>query len=149
VKSADKVWLTCCALHNWLLEIDGLDEHWDLGILVDWERELGQIDQQDLDQYVIPFACRRLNNPSLDRRYDTSGMGHGIDRIPNRIQNDGNDGDVINLNDINVNDDDISVNDDDVNDDDINVNDDDVNRENRHVQLVRNLSMVFFRERLI
>ena len=26
VESADKIWLTCCALHNWLLETDGLDE---------------------------------------------------------------------------------------------------------------------------
>ena len=25
----DKVWLTCCALHNWLLDIDGLDKDWD------------------------------------------------------------------------------------------------------------------------
>ena len=23
VDSADKDWLTCCALHNWLLEVDG------------------------------------------------------------------------------------------------------------------------------
>jgi hypothetical protein len=22
------VWLTCCALHNWLLEVDGLKEEW-------------------------------------------------------------------------------------------------------------------------
>jgi hypothetical protein len=25
-QSADKIFLTCCALHNWLLEIDGLNE---------------------------------------------------------------------------------------------------------------------------
>jgi hypothetical protein len=25
VESADHVWLTCCALHNMLLEVDGLD----------------------------------------------------------------------------------------------------------------------------
>ena len=29
VEAVDKVWLTCCALHNWLLEIDGLDADWD------------------------------------------------------------------------------------------------------------------------
>ena len=23
VESVDKIWLSCCALHNWLLEIDG------------------------------------------------------------------------------------------------------------------------------
>ena len=26
--TADKVWRTCCALHNYLLDIDGLDEMW-------------------------------------------------------------------------------------------------------------------------
>ncbi len=26
VEVVDKVWKTCCALHNWLLEIDGLME---------------------------------------------------------------------------------------------------------------------------
>ena len=23
INNTDKIWLTCCALHNWLLEIDG------------------------------------------------------------------------------------------------------------------------------
>ena len=26
VDSVDSVWLTCCALHNWLLELDGLTD---------------------------------------------------------------------------------------------------------------------------
>ena len=25
----DQIWKTCCALHNWLLQIDGLDTAWD------------------------------------------------------------------------------------------------------------------------
>jgi hypothetical protein len=28
VEKVDKVWFTCCALHNWLLEIDGLNGQW-------------------------------------------------------------------------------------------------------------------------
>jgi hypothetical protein len=28
VDAVDKIWLTCCALHNWLLEIDGLNAKW-------------------------------------------------------------------------------------------------------------------------
>ena len=28
VDKVDKVWLMCCALHNWLLVIDGLSEEW-------------------------------------------------------------------------------------------------------------------------
>ena len=27
-KTVDSVWKTCCALHNWLLEVDGLDNTW-------------------------------------------------------------------------------------------------------------------------
>ena len=29
VEAVDKIWLTCCALHNLLLEINGLDKAWD------------------------------------------------------------------------------------------------------------------------
>ena len=28
-QAVDQVWLTCCAFHNMLLEIDGLDDQWD------------------------------------------------------------------------------------------------------------------------
>jgi hypothetical protein len=28
VDAVDSVWFSCCALHNWLLEIDGLTEKW-------------------------------------------------------------------------------------------------------------------------
>jgi hypothetical protein len=28
VDAVDYVWLTCCALHNWLLDIDGFTEEW-------------------------------------------------------------------------------------------------------------------------
>ena len=32
VDSVDYVWFTCCALHNWLLDIDGLSKKWVGGI---------------------------------------------------------------------------------------------------------------------
>ncbi len=32
VLKADNVWLTCCALHNWLLEIDGFGGVWNGGV---------------------------------------------------------------------------------------------------------------------
>ena len=70
VDAADRVWMTCCALHNWLLEIDGLDEHWENGVPSSWEGESGQFRAGD-----TPFAINRL--------YDTSAMGAGIDRIHN------------------------------------------------------------------
>ena len=60
--------MTCCALHNLLLEEDGLS--------VDWFGEIGLFDY-DEDSDKIPFAMRRLQNPSLRRNYDSSGMGPG------------------------------------------------------------------------
>lgn len=65
--AADKIWATCCALHNWLLEVDGLNEPWD-GVL-------GEVDAEDLE--TTPFALRRLASPSEYRNYDTSGIGPG------------------------------------------------------------------------
>ena len=35
----DQVWLTCCALHNMLLFVDGLDAGWEKGDLSFWEKE--------------------------------------------------------------------------------------------------------------
>lgn len=32
-KPADNIWRTCCALHNWLLENDGMDVPWDQSIV--------------------------------------------------------------------------------------------------------------------
>ena len=62
-----------------LLEIDGLNKGWDQGYTTsDWEGDLGNIDEEDLDAYV-PFAMRRLHNPAGSRNYDTSGMGRGDD----------------------------------------------------------------------
>lgn len=31
-ESADKIFHTCCALHNWLLESDGIDDDWEDGV---------------------------------------------------------------------------------------------------------------------
>jgi hypothetical protein len=39
--SADKVWLTCCALHNWLLHVDGWDEEWLNGMSSEWKNRTG------------------------------------------------------------------------------------------------------------
>ena len=68
VDVADNIWMTCCALHNLLLEEDGLS--------VDWGGEIGLFDY-DEESDKIPFAMRRLQNPSLRRNYDSSGMGPG------------------------------------------------------------------------
>jgi hypothetical protein len=58
-KAADNIWLTCCAFHNFLIEVDGLDEKWQHGIQSDWEGTLGNNDVQEL-RNMAPFAIRRL-----------------------------------------------------------------------------------------
>lgn len=76
VEAVDKIWLTCCALHNWLLEVDGLDKAWDgTGIATsDWEGELGNHDFTGL-----PEPLARLTATLDARNYDRSGMGRGSD----------------------------------------------------------------------
>ncbi len=71
-ESVDRVWLTCCALHNWLLEVDGLDQPWD-GVnatTTEWESDLGQLDDTD-----VPLALRRIMSPAEIRGYDSSTVG--------------------------------------------------------------------------
>jgi hypothetical protein len=48
VEPADKIWKTCCALHNLLLDVDGLDEKWEYGVPSDWEGALGNHDDYDV-----------------------------------------------------------------------------------------------------
>lgn len=75
-QSVDRVWLTCCALHNWLLEIDGLDQTWD-GVNAtasEWESEFGELDEED-----APMAIRNLLSPAEIREYDTSTFGGMMD----------------------------------------------------------------------
>jgi hypothetical protein len=72
VQSVDMIWATCCAFHNMLLEVDGLDEPWN-GLRVptsQWEGHLGGLDDED-----VPLAMRRLLSPGALRAYDTSSIG--------------------------------------------------------------------------
>ena len=76
IASADKIWLTCCALHNMLLHVDGLDEKWEDGVASEWEGELGQFEPTD-----IPEAIARLRSPDASRNYDLSRQGPGSNRL--------------------------------------------------------------------
>jgi len=71
-EAADQTWKTCCALHNWLLEIDGLDNKW----TSDWQGGMGDMQEEDLPQSVRTL----LEEESLMLNYDGSGMGIGEDR---------------------------------------------------------------------
>jgi hypothetical protein len=68
------------------LDEDGLAERWQEGIRSDWEGELGENYQPDMQGFVIgrggamPSAIQRLHNPSSSRQFgDSSGMGRGED----------------------------------------------------------------------
>lgn len=86
LEECDQVWKTCCALHNMLLEVDGLDEKWEDGVVSDWQRHMGEND-------AAPEAIRRLLTPAQARNYDTSAMGRGSDCVgaavdDNRLDDD-------------------------------------------------------------
>jgi hypothetical protein len=70
--SVDAIWMTCCALHNMLLESDGLNQPWD-GKSVptsEWSGDLGDFEDGD-----IPAPFLRIVNPSNVRAFDTSTVG--------------------------------------------------------------------------
>ena len=61
IDAVDKLWCTCCALHNMFLDDDGLSKQWDTGVSSDWEGILGMHNKKD----------------TPDMTYDVSGMGYG------------------------------------------------------------------------
>jgi hypothetical protein len=70
------IWLTCCALHNMLLDVDGLSKAWKSGAKSHWELESGEFCDDE-----IPFAVRRLVDPTGTenfrlRQYDGSRFGY-------------------------------------------------------------------------
>jgi hypothetical protein len=61
VVNIDKVWFICFALHNWLLEIDGLNGQWRGKVpLSNWEGELSGLDFDGLP-FSIPNGIARLS----------------------------------------------------------------------------------------
>jgi hypothetical protein len=72
METANNIWLTCCAFHNWLLEVDGLDG--------EWEGERGQLEPGDVVRHV-PFAVQWLSLGFDPREYDESGYGPADDRL--------------------------------------------------------------------
>ena len=81
VDTADKIWLTCCALHNWLLDTDGLDEEWTDGMPTSvWTGEMGRHDFEGIEDH-IPNAISRLSTNLEPCNYDMSRMGRGEDVV--------------------------------------------------------------------
>lgn len=68
-ESVDMIWKTCCAFHNMLLKIDGLDKPWD-GVNAphsNYEGRLGDLEFTDM-----PVSMQRLYSPSEARAYNVS-----------------------------------------------------------------------------
>lgn len=90
VEQVDQIWLTCCALHNWLLDIDGLSEEWKEGVPVisDWEGPLADMDYEGVAQENYAHTIARLSANLDPRNYDSSGMGPGQDVVNEGCIND-------------------------------------------------------------
>jgi hypothetical protein len=84
VLKVDDVWKTCCSLHNWLLDIDGLNNEWVNGVHVivgsDWDGPMGRSDFEGV-RVDIPYSIARLSTNLDPRNYDLSGMGPGVDVV--------------------------------------------------------------------
>ncbi len=76
---SDSVWFTCCVLHNWLLELDGLTDKWVGGVrkvVSGPEGDLGCLDFKGVP-VEVPNALARLSASLDPRNYDSSGLGPG------------------------------------------------------------------------
>jgi hypothetical protein len=80
-KSADNIFLMCCALHNWLLNEDGLSEGWEDGTPSIWEGSIGFHDLCDAQEH-IPEHVWRLLSPHELRTFDLSRVG-----LPGSVNN--------------------------------------------------------------
>ncbi len=89
VDKVDEIWLTCRVLHNWLLDIDGLSNKWNNGVLVsNWDGKLGQMDFNGL-RVSIRNVIARLSTNLDPRNYDLSNMGPGEDVVGDIACGDG------------------------------------------------------------
>ncbi len=64
--------VSCCALHNWLLEIDGMNEIWVGGVHVvisDWDGKMAGFDWEGV-RADIPTTPARLSVNLDARNYD-------------------------------------------------------------------------------
>lgn len=82
-QAGDRIFLTCCALHNWLLEVDGLDKGWEEGVASMWEGNLGLHDASDVQDH-LPVPLQRMLSTTGLRRYDAT---REIDRTTGPVNN--------------------------------------------------------------
>ena len=83
VNSVDHIWFTCCALHNWLLEVDGLTQKWVSCIhklTSNWNSDMGILDYDGI-RVDVPNALAHLSTNLDPRNYDLPGLGPGLDVV--------------------------------------------------------------------
>jgi hypothetical protein len=137
INAVDDIWFTCCALHNWLLNIDGLTGEWRDGVPVsDWEGSMGQHDDDYPVSDRVPNAVAQLHHNLNFRNYDLSGMGPGSD-ISSSMRQQSAAAVEAGLNEYDI---DNSKDDDEDNDDD---------DKEPAVRVVRQLSLKYFRTKLV
>ena len=79
IVNCDKLWLSCCALHNMLLEVDGLYKGWESGIPSDWETMYHNSRGKNINHNITtPFAITRLNR-EFETEATTSEDNCGMD----------------------------------------------------------------------
>jgi hypothetical protein len=90
ISAADDIWFTCCAFHNMLLDVDGLNKQWKKGVKSIFEGELGWHTSDDIEVYA-PKIFRRvhggggLGNPRQLDLCPVGGNDYGynyIEEIP-------------------------------------------------------------------
>ena len=94
VEQVNNIWLTCCALHNWSLEIDELNAEWsEVSMPVsNWEGKLGATNLEGIRHETVPWLLMRLSQHLDPRTLDLSGVGPGNDVVcEQHIQPDEND----------------------------------------------------------
>ena len=74
IHTCDKIWLICCALHNYLLEIDGLSEQWRNGVMSVYEEDVDEVN-------TLSFSLKRLAKPDKPKQFAISKSGYGNDVV--------------------------------------------------------------------
>lgn len=73
-----------------LLNVDGLDKQWNMGVKSIFEGELGWHAPGDVETYSAPLIFRRVNSGKQGeiRQYDSSTLGNGTENDYCRYAND-------------------------------------------------------------
>ena len=84
LESVDAIWGTCCALHNYLLQKDGLLDGWETSAdnQSEWTGNIGCFDEAaDVLEHLPEQIQRLFDEIGMEPRdFDVSGIGAGDDR---------------------------------------------------------------------